>query len=345
MNAITLAERRLLPDWLIRIGIRKMLRDRIRSERRKTEEEKLLAKSDFFEMLWQSPVAIESTAANDQHYEVPAEFFRLVLGPHLKYSCGLWGEIPTSTLDMAQSEIDMLCLSAERADIQDGMRILDLGCGWGSFSLYAAKMYPESEVIGVSNSKSQREWIMQQAGERGLSNLEIRTADVATLEMDESFDRVVSIEMFEHMRNYQELLSRISGWLNPDGKLFVHVFCHKELAYAFNVGEPRDWMARHFFTGGLMPSEDLLGNFQDDLRLESTWQVNGMHYGFTCESWLKKLDQNIDQVRKVMQSAVGSRRAAAIQIQRWRMFFMACAELFSYDAGKQWYVAHYRFRN
>ncbi len=346
MSVIALAEKRWMPDWMIRIGIRKMLADRIRIEEGKAAGQKALAKRDFVEMLKQSPVAIETLAANEQHYEVPGEFFRLVLGPNLKYSCGLWNKTPASNADrlagLEQSEIDMLELTAERADIRDGMRILDLGCGWGSFSLYAAKKYPGAAVVGISNSNSQREWIMQQARDRGLNNLEIRTANVANLQLDESFDRVVSIEMFEHMRNYKELLRRISSWLNPAGKLFVHVFCHKELAYAFNVGEPRDWMARHFFTGGLMPSEDLFENFQDDVHLESTWQVDGTHYGFTCESWLDKMDKNIDAVRAVFEADL-DKKAAAIQIQRWRMFFMACAELFAFDNGKQWYVAHYQF--
>ena len=356
MNAIRMAEKRVLPDWLIRVGIRKMLAERIRLESRKLAKEREQATAHFIEMLLDSPIAIETAAANEQHYEVPGEFFRMALGPHLKYSCGLWNQVADladnaseikqsySLEGLEHSERAMLKMSASRAQLSDGMSILDLGCGWGSFSLFAAEQFPNSKVVGISNSHSQRDWILQRASERGLSNLEIRTANVAQLELTETFDRVVSIEMFEHMRNYKELLRRISTWLNPTGKLFVHIFCHRELAYAFNIGERGDWMARHFFTGGLMPSENLLNNFQDDLRLENHWTVNGQHYANTCEAWLSKMDANLPSISKMFADDLGSKEGS-IQVQRWRMFFMACAELFAFDFGKQWYVAHYLFAN
>ena len=352
MSAIWLAEKRWLPDWMIRVGIRRMLLRRIQMESRKLAAERERAMQRFIRMLQDSPVAIETAAANEQHYEVPGDFFQSTLGPHLKYSCGYWKHLEEPSAEspvayspgskLAESERHMLELTAERADIVDGMRILDLGCGWGSFSLFAAERFPNSHVVGVSNSHGQREWIMRQAAERGIENLEIRTANVATLGLHETFDRIVSIEMFEHMRNYRELLRRIASWLSPEGRLFVHIFCHRELAYAFNVGERGDWMARHFFTGGLMPSENLFANFQDDLRLEEKWVVNGRHYAKTCESWLTRMDANIDSIEQLFVQAIGQ-PAAAVQIQRWRMFFMACAELFAFDEGNQWYVAHYRF--
>jgi len=260
---------------------------------------------------------------NEQHYEEPAELFELVLGPRLKYSSCLW-ETRDSTL--AGAEEAMLALTCDRARIEDGMAILDLGCGWGSFSLYAAERFPSARITAVSNSRTQRAWIEERAPE----NLTVLTADVNDLALEGRFDRVVSIEMFEHMRNYERLLAEIAGLLEPEGLLFVHVFCHRELAYPYAEG----WMARNFFTAGLMPSEGLLLEFQDDLGLVERWRVPGEHYARTAETWLANLEAN---------AAVVEARFGRAFLARWRVFFLACAELFAYRGGSEWFVAHFLF--
>jgi cyclopropane-fatty-acyl-phospholipid synthase len=337
MSAIGLAERRLLPDWLIRSGIRQLLTRRLRAQ---CVADANQAVEQFATELRQQPVAVNTDAANEQHYEVPAAFFERVLGPRLKYSCCLF-DSPRTTL--AAAETAMLRLTAERAGLRDGQQILDLGCGWGSFSLWAAAQFPAAQVVGVSNSTAQRDFILARAGQLGIANLEITTADVRELELDRKFDVVVSIEMFEHMRNYEVLLHRIAAGLHDGGQLFVHIFCHRNTAYKFEVDGNNDWMARHFFTGGLMPSYDLLTHFQDDLRLVDRWEVNGDHYARTCEAWLDRLDQQSTIVQHIFEE-LGSPREASIQVQRWRMFFMACAELFRYNLGHEWFVGHYLFQ-
>jgi cyclopropane-fatty-acyl-phospholipid synthase len=326
-----LAERRWLPDWLIRRGIRRLLAQRAAAAQASID--------DFVRKLETSPIADQTPAANRQHYEVPAEFFRGFLGPRMKYSSGLW---PTPTTTLAESEDAMLRLSCERAEIVDGMDLLELGCGWGSLSLWLATQYPKSRILAVSNSQSQRAYIETTARSRGFTNLEVRTCDMNDFDPGRRFDRVLSVEMFEHMRNYAVLLRRIAGWLKPDGKLFVHIFCHQRAAYTFDDDESGDenWMGRHFFSGGIMPSEDLLGRFQADLRLERTWQVDGTHYARTLDAWLANLDRLGDQALATPSNCEDPRR----MLQRWRMFLMACAELFGYRGGGEWYVAHYLFR-
>lgn len=340
MVAIRLAERRLLPDWIIRLGIRQLLRKRLRAQQQGSSPVDGGGIQDLVTRLKQSPITVETAAANDQHYEVPAGFFERVLGRRLKYSCGLWPS-PETTLD--QSEEAMLRLTCERAGIEDGMEILDLGCGWGSAALWIAEHYPASRVMAVSNSHSQRHFIFSRARNMGLNNLDVVTRDVARFDTERRFDRVVSVEMFEHVRNYQLLMERIAGWLHPGGKLFVHIFCHHSLAYLFETEGAANWMGRHFFTGGIMPSYDLLPRFHDDLTLESRWQVSGLHYAKTCEAWLDRLDGQRDVITELFALAV-PRREADQQVQRWRMFFMACAELFRYGGGDEWFVGHYLFR-
>ena len=337
MDTIAWAERGWLPDAAIRYGIRRQLRARVRAAQAQSPTFWATAARELADRLRQGPVAIETDAANQQHYEVPPEFFERVLGPRMKYSCGYWED---STSDLASSEEAMLRLSCQRAGIENGMRILDLGCGWGSLSLFLAEKFPECQIVGVSNSASQRASILQRAAARGLRGVEIITADARDFQTDRTFDRVMSVEMFEHMRNYRVLLSRIAQWLQPDGKLFVHIFCHRDLAYTFDVGVPHDWMARHFFTGGLMPSANLLQHFQDDLRIREQWTVSGDHYARTCEAWLDRLDRHGAEALRLFQSVMPPAHAR-IQVQRWRMFFMACAELFRYGTGEQWYVGHY----
>jgi cyclopropane-fatty-acyl-phospholipid synthase len=288
-------------------------------------------------MMDEGPIAVATAAANDQHYEVPAEFFRLVLGPHLKYSCCLW---PDGVDSLAEAEAAMLALTCERAGIEDGMRILDLGCGWGSLAVWLAEHYPASQVLAVSNSHGQRAFIIERARAKGLLNLEVRTADLNDFAPAERFDRIVSVEMFEHMRNYRRLLARVASWLTPRGRLFLHVFCHREHPYFFEDKGPSDWMTRHFFTGGLMPTEDLLARVQDDLEICDRWRVDGRHYEKTLLAWLARLDAERDRVEELFAEVYGGPQEALIWRNRWRIFFLACAELFGFRGGSEWLVSH-----
>ncbi len=340
MSLIRWAEQGRFPDWLVRIGIRRLLSRRLKLDDGFDPQRRREALRDLIAKLRASPLALATDLANQQHYKVPTAFFQRVLGEHKKYSCCYY-EGPNATL--AEAERAMLQLACERAEIADGMDVLELGCGWGSMCLWMAAHYPGSRILAVSNSNTQRQYIEDQCRERGLTNLEVQTADMREFATSRTFDRVVSIEMFEHMRNYQLLHRRIAGWLRPEGKLLVHIFCHRQLAYEFETEGEENWMGRHFFTGGLMPSDDLLLHFQDDLAIEDHWTFNGNHYARTCEDWLKNLDCHRDELSSIF-AASGCPETPAIQIQRWRMFFMACAELFRYGGGDQWFVSHYRFR-
>jgi len=339
MLGIALAEAGLVPDPLARWGIRRMLAERLR-ELGSTPDAVSAAKQGFLEECRRSPIAVLPGRANAQHYEVPPAFFERVLGRHVKYSCALF---PPGVTELDAAEEHMLALTCERAGIRDGMRILDLGCGWGSFALFVAERHPGCRILAVSNSKPQREWLLRRIGERRLQNVEAVTADVNAFAPEGRFDRVVSIEMFEHLRNHGALLERVARWLVPSGRLFVHHFCHREAAYPYETAGEGNWMARHFFTGGMMPSEDWLRHFPEALVEERRWRVEGTHYARTCEAWLHRLDASAASLRRILAEVYGEGDAGR-RLRRWRLFFLACAELFGCRGGREWWVAHVLLR-
>jgi len=337
---VRLSERGLVADALVRFGIRRLCAARLRDEQAGGIEAVAERQRRRIDDLRGSAIAIETDAANAQHYELPPAFFQQCLGQNLKYSACYWDE---ATADLDAAEARMLALYGERAQLADGQHILELGCGWGSLTLWMAARFPGARITAVSNSRPQREFIEARCRERGLDNVEIITTDVNTLRLDTArFDRVVSIEMFEHMRNYAQLLQHVGSWLKPGGKLFVHIFCHRTLLYPFETSGEDDWMGRYFFTGGLMPAADTLLHFQADVAIEERWLLSGTHYEKTANAWLAHHDRHRDEILRVLETAYGPQQAP-VWNQRWRMFWMACAELFGYAGGSEWMVAHYRF--
>ena len=334
----TLLDKDIVPDWIIRIAIRRFNRMRLREQTEPTPELQRNRLESFVEELRCSEIALNTGEANEQHYEVPTRFYELVLGARRKYSCAYW---PAGVDTLNAAEDAMLSLTAERARIADGHRILDLGCGWGALSLYLAEKFPNSQITGISNSRTQRQFILDQAAKKNLKNVDIITANMVSFDTSEKFDRIVSVEMFEHMRNYERLLERISKWMKPDALLFVHVFSHSRFAYPFAVKDGTDWMAEYFFTGGLMPSDDLLLHFQKHVTSIDHWLMSGVHYEKTGRAWLELLDGNKQEILTEFRSVYG--QEAVARLARWRIFFMAVEEVWGFAGGKEWTVSHYLF--
>ncbi|ALP64485.1 SAM-dependent methyltransferase [Paraburkholderia caribensis] len=337
-------ERGWVPDRVIRFGMRRLMRQRLVEEGASDGELRSQRFNALLDGLRTSPIAIETDAANTQHYELPPSFFEAHLGAYLKYSCCLF---PRGDETLEEAEQAMLALYAERARIEDGQTILDLGCGWGALALWLAGHYPHARIVALSNSRSQREFIEARAASAGITNLRVVTGNVAQFDFEDElragyFDRVLSVEMFEHMKNYGLLLERVARWMRSDGKLFVHMFAHRTLAYHFQTRDATDWMSKYFFTGGTMPSEALLLHFQNDLRIDRQWWIGGAHYARTAELWLANLDNARERVMPELILTYGTDNAR-LWLQRWRMFYMAVSELFGYARGNEWGVAHYLF--
>ncbi len=338
-RAINWVEHGYVPESVIRHSIRRLLKRRLDSLPLHDAAEIADREQAFVYMMDASPIALVPEKANEQHYELPPGFFSLCLGPLHKYSCCYW---PRGVETLDQAEVAALQATCEHARIEDGMHILELGCGWGSLTLWMAEHFPAAQITAVSNSAPQREFIEARALERGFSNVRVITCDMNDFDTDKRFDRVVSVEMFEHMRNYRRLLGNIHGWLQPGGKFLMHIFCHRACPYEFEDRGPGDWMSRHFFSGGIMPSDDLPLRFQDQLNLTRRWRWSGQHYERTCNAWLAQMDSNEKSIMQVLRDTYGASSARRWWM-RWRMFYMACAELFGYDDGAQWWVSHYLF--
>jgi cyclopropane-fatty-acyl-phospholipid synthase len=335
-TTLRLVEKGLVPTPLLRHGIRKLCRERLDELEREYGPDPDGALARWIEGMRSAPVALVPEAANEQHYEVPGRFYDIALGERKKYSSAYYPEKGT-TLD--EAEVAMLELTCERARLEDGQDVLELGCGWGSLTLFMAERYPNSRIRGVSNSHSQREEILETAARRGLTNLEITTADMNEFDAGARYDRIVTIEMFEHMRNWEELLRRARGWLRDDGYLFQHVFAHASRPYAFEVKDESDWMSRYFFTGGMMPSHEMLDHLDIPFEVVERWKVSGTHYARTAEDWLKNLQDRREDALPVLAETYGN-DVAELWYQRWRLFFLACAELFAWDQGNEWFVSH-----
>ena len=328
--------REMIPDWMIRNEIKKRLRMKLRKEYSFKPEERQKRLLSWIEQMKQGPIALHAREANEQHYEAPATFFQYVLGKHMKYSSGFWPYVHT-TLD--ESEEAMLSLTVERGQIQDGQKILELGCGWGALTLYMAKKFPNAQITAISNSEIQRYHIEFQAQKMGFENIKVIVCDMNLIQLEGKFDRAVSVEMFEHMRNYQALLGKIASFLNPGGKLFIHIFAHKEFSYPYEARDPKDWIAKYFFAGGLMPCVNIFDYFQEHFRVVERWEVPGTHYQRTCRTWLELMDMGRMNIKVIFSETYGYKHVRKWW-SYWRVFFMACEELFGFNGGKEWLVSH-----
>ena len=337
--AVEFTERGVVPDRIVRAGIRRLVHARLDDIAAQDPAAGAAQAEAFVGAMRSAPVALVPHKANEQHYEVPSAFFGHILGRRRKYSSAWW---PAGVTDLNGAEEAALAATAERAGLADGHRILELGCGWGSLTLWMGERYPRARITAVSNSHSQRTHIEAEAQRRSLSNVQVVTTDVAELQPGARYDRVVSVEMFEHLRNWPEMFRRVAGWLEPGGRFFLHVFVHRSTPYAFEAHDESDWMARYFFSGGMMPSDDLALRFQDNLALVARWRWDGTHYARTAEAWLANMDARREAVRPILAQTYGAERAG-VWWARWRMFFMSCAELFGHDQGREWFVAHYLF--
>lgn len=338
-TALGWVEQGLVPDGVVRLGIRRLLKQRLEEIADGDAARAAETTAQFVEAMGAAPLALVPEKANEQHYEVPAAFFAEVLGRHRKYSSCWWPE-GVETLD--EAEAAALGETCARAGLHDGQRVLELGCGWGSLSLWMAACFPSSRITAVSNSNSQREHIEAEAARRGLTNLRVVTCDFNTFDTADRFDRVVSVEMFEHLRNWPAAFAKVAGWLAPQGRFFMHVFAHRSTPYAFVERDETDWMSRHFFSGGMMPSDDLALHCQRDLQLLRRWRWDGRHYQRTSEAWLANMDAKRDAVWPVLEATYGKEQAG-VWWMRWRLFFLSVAELFGHDDGQQWWVSHYLF--
>lgn len=338
-QTISWTEGGFVPDAIVRGAIRRLLRARLSALHSDDVEYAEEQTARFLAGMADAPIAPLSHKANEQHYELPADFFVQVLGPHRKYSACFWDDATETLAEAERSALDITC---QRAALSDGQTILELGCGWGSLTLYMAQRYPHAAIVAVSNSSAQRAYIVAEARRRHLQNVTVLTCDMNDFTIERQFDRVISIEMFEHMRNYARLFARVSDWLLPHGKFFMHIFVHRSVPYAFEAEREDDWMSRYFFSGGMMPSADLPLYFQDHLRLQRRWAWSGLHYARTANAWLANIDERRALVLPLLAATYGSDMAAT-WLQRWRMFFMACAELWGFNAGREWLVCHYLF--
>jgi len=335
----SLLEKNLVPDFLLRNGIRQLLTQRLIDETHGDVEQNQFHFIALLEKLRQSPIAVNTQEANEQHYEIPTLFYQMVLGKNLKYSACYY---ETGKETLSQAEDKMLATTISRADLKDGLQILELGCGWGSLSLYMAEKYPNSRIVAVSNSKTQKEFIDLEAKKRGINNLSIITCNINDFQTDMKFDRVVSVEMFEHTRNYEVLMQKVANFLTTGGKLFVHIFTHRNYTYLFEEKDESDWMSKYFFTGGTMPSDYLLLYFQKQLKIEKHWRVNGKHYAQTSKHWLQNMDKHKAEITPLFEQTYGKDQALKWWVY-WRIFFMSCAELWGYNEGNEWFVSHYLF--
>ena len=332
--AIAAVERTPIPDIVTRGGVSLLV-----GRARETLGKGAASDDAFAADMARYPIATDTADANAQHYEVPTEFFRLCLGPRLKYSSCLYD---AGADDLAAAEVLALTETCAHADLRDGQRVLELGCGWGSLSLWMAERYRASRITSVSNSASQRAHIETEAATRGLTNLTVITADMNDFEAAGRFDRIVSVEMFEHMSNWRALLARVKDWLDPDGRAFLHVFSHRDHAYRFDADDPDDWIAKYFFTGGIMPSHDLIRAFPDLFEVEADWRWSGAHYQRTANDWLANFDRHREAIDRILRPVYGVE--TDVWKRRWRLFFLATAGLFGDRGGRTWGVSHYRLR-